>query len=100
MRGQAPSLARGSTRLPGSYNRSRDRPGGGVGTLLDEEAFLRSIAEESASAAATWLVLADWLEERGDPRAELVRLCHDPHCYPHLSSKQRDARIRALLGAG
>jgi uncharacterized protein (TIGR02996 family) len=67
---------------------------------MDEEAFLRSIAEEPAGAAATWLVLADWLEERGDPRAELIRLCHDPHYSPRLSSRQRDNRIRALLAAG
>jgi uncharacterized protein (TIGR02996 family) len=64
---------------------------------MDEEAFLRSIAEEPASAAATWLVLADWLEERADPRAELVRLCHDPHSSPRLSPRQRDNRIRMLL---
>jgi uncharacterized protein (TIGR02996 family) len=67
---------------------------------MNEEAFLRSIAEEPASAAETWLVLADWLEERGDVRAELVRLCHEPRCYPKLSPKQRDNRIRALLAAG
>jgi len=36
--------------------------------------FLQSIADDPGSAATTWLVLADWLEERGDARAELVRL--------------------------
>jgi uncharacterized protein (TIGR02996 family) len=65
-----------------------------------EAAFLRSIAEDPANAAATWLVLADWLEEHGDPRAELVRLCHDPRYRPKLSPEKRDDRIRALLAAG
>src|SRR5262245_36445812 len=37
---------------------------------MSEDAFLQAIAEDPGGAAATWLVLADWLEERGDPRAE------------------------------
>jgi uncharacterized protein (TIGR02996 family) len=61
---------------------------------------LRSIAEDPLNAAATWLVLADWLEERDDPRAELVRLCHDPRYQPELTPEQRDDRIRALLESG
>ena len=64
---------------------------------MSEEAFLRSIAEDPANAGPTWLVLADWLKEHGDPRAELVRLCHDPHSR---LLEQRNARIRALLAAG
>jgi uncharacterized protein (TIGR02996 family) len=36
-------------------------------------AFLTAVAEEP-DAAAPRLIFADWLEERGDPRAELVRL--------------------------
>jgi hypothetical protein len=45
-------------------------------------------------------VLADWLEERDDPRAELLRLCHDPRCRPDLSPEQRDDCVRALLASG
>ena len=39
---------------------------------MTEDDFLRHILEDPGSAASTWLVLADWLEEeRGDPRAAL-----------------------------
>jgi uncharacterized protein (TIGR02996 family) len=36
--------------------------------------FLQAMVADPLSAPTTWLVLADWLEEQGDPRAELVRL--------------------------
>jgi uncharacterized protein (TIGR02996 family) len=62
---------------------------------MTEDDFLKAIAADPPSAAATWLVLADWLEERGDPRAELVRLLHEPGFRP-----DRDARVRALLAGG
>jgi uncharacterized protein (TIGR02996 family) len=67
---------------------------------MSEDAFLQAIAEDPGGAAATWLVLADWLEERGDPRAELVRLQHDPHFRPDLAGRARDDRVRALLAGG
>jgi uncharacterized protein (TIGR02996 family) len=38
-----------------------------------EEALLRAIQEEPGDETP-WLALADWLDERGDPRAEVVRL--------------------------
>src|SRR5262249_42657415 len=41
--------------------------------MTDEAAFLRSILDDPDDEANR-LVYADWLEERGDPRAELVRL--------------------------
>ena len=59
--------------------------------------FLRSIVANSGSAADTWLVLADWLEERDDPRYELVRLLHQPGYARTV--EQRDARLRELLDA-
>jgi uncharacterized protein (TIGR02996 family) len=40
---------------------------------MEEEAFLRAIAANPADDG-TRLVYADWLEERGDPRAEYIRL--------------------------
>jgi uncharacterized protein (TIGR02996 family) len=67
---------------------------------MNEEGFLQQIVDDPANAATTWLVLADWLEERGDPRAELVRLIHDPGFRPDLSSKQRDSRVRELVLSG
>src|SRR5439155_24547759 len=39
--------------------------------MLDESAFLRAIAEDQDDSAR--LAFADWLEERGDPRAPGVR---------------------------
>src|SRR5262249_1393667 len=41
--------------------------------MTDEAAFLRSILDDPDDEANR-LVYADWLEERGDPRAELIRL--------------------------
>jgi uncharacterized protein (TIGR02996 family) len=67
---------------------------------MTEEAFLQAILDDPASAAATWLVLADWLEERNDPRTELVRLCHDPNFPTDLTPVQCDDRVRALLASG
>jgi uncharacterized protein (TIGR02996 family) len=67
---------------------------------MTEDDFLRAIAEDPPSAATTWLVLADWLEERGDSRAELVRLLHDPGFRPDLAGPGRDEQVRALLAGG
>jgi uncharacterized protein (TIGR02996 family) len=50
---------------------------------MTEEAFLRAI-EENPDDDTTRLVFADWLEERGDWRAEFVRL---------------DVRLRGLTDA-
>ena len=72
----------------------------GVQEAMSEEAFLRSILERPDSAASVWLILADWLEERGDARFELVRLCHDCHFRPELSPAERDDRVRQLLAVG
>jgi uncharacterized protein (TIGR02996 family) len=43
--------------------------------MLDDEAFLRAIRADPADDAP-WLIYADWLEERGDPRAALYRQRH------------------------
>jgi uncharacterized protein (TIGR02996 family) len=40
--------------------------------MLTDEAFLRAIRANPADDAP-WLIYADWLEERGDPRAALYR---------------------------
>jgi uncharacterized protein (TIGR02996 family) len=40
--------------------------------MTHDEAFLQAIFED-LSDETPWLVYADWLEERGDPRAELYR---------------------------
>ena len=67
---------------------------------MNADAFLQSILDDPAGAATTWPILADWLEDQGDARAELVRLCHDPSYRPALTGAERDARVRALLATG
>src|SRR5207248_1306071 len=66
-------------------------------TTLD--AFLASIMREP-DPSSTWLVLADWLEDQGDPRAELVRLLHQPDYCRDLPAADRDERVRQLLASG
>jgi uncharacterized protein (TIGR02996 family) len=41
--------------------------------MADEQAFLRTIRDHPGDEAPK-LVYADWLDERGDPRGELIRL--------------------------
>src|SRR5262245_56975972 len=67
---------------------------------MTENDFHRSILARPSEAVATWLVLADWLEERNDPRHELVRLQFDAGYRPDLSEPQRDAHIRDLIMNG
>ena len=67
---------------------------------MSEAAFLQNIMDDPAGAATTWLVLADWLEEHSDPRAELVRLLHDPRYRPGWTPLQRDEHVRERLAAG
>jgi len=64
------------------------------------EVFLRGLHEEPADETA-WLALADWLEERADPRAELVRLQRQLRRLP-LGPGCRDLeeRVQALLASG
>jgi carbon storage regulator len=54
---------------------------------LHEEPFLRAIAADPADEA-TRLVYADWLEERGDPLGEFLRL--------QCQAKGLERRMRAL----
>lgn len=43
--------------------------------MHDEQAFLQAM-QENPEDNTLRLVFADWLEERGDPRGELIRLLH------------------------
>ncbi len=59
--------------------------------MPDEAAFLRSIMGDSHNNAPR-LVFADWLEERGDPWSELIRLQNqlpDDETYKHADSYGR-----------
>ncbi len=67
--------------------------------MSDETAFLKNILDDP-DEDANRLVYADWLEERGDPRGELIRLqvgqgplvdrdlsrlqVHDPSVHPKI----------------
>jgi uncharacterized protein (TIGR02996 family) len=65
-----------------------------------EQAFLADIVAHPDDPSL-WLILADWLEERSDPRAELVRLTwqlqHEPD---HADFAPRQMRLQALLAGG
>lgn len=60
-------------------------------------AFLRALADIPEDRN-TWLVYADWLEDRGDPRAEFVRLvvARDALAEGHPDRAAADARLAAL----
>ena len=62
-----------------------------------EDQLLAGIADP-----ATRSVYADWLEERGDPRADLVRIAHDVWNEPLdlLAVRRLFARRRELRGVG
>src|SRR5947209_14939481 len=64
------------------------------------DAFLQAIIADPLHADATWQVLADWLEDQDEARAELVRLLHQPDYRRELSPEQRDDRVRDLLASG
>ncbi|MEK6234052.1 MAG: SUMF1/EgtB/PvdO family nonheme iron enzyme [Planctomycetales bacterium] len=63
---------------------------------MDEQDFLNEIAANPA-ADAPRLVFADWLEERGDLRAELLRLLNDLIHIDVPDRAAKEARMRALL---
>jgi uncharacterized protein (TIGR02996 family) len=64
-----------------------------------EQAFLAAISEHPEEET-TWLVLADWLEERGDPRGELLRLTRRLMRPGGADRPAREERLRQLLAAG
>ncbi|MFO0926049.1 MAG: SUMF1/EgtB/PvdO family nonheme iron enzyme [Gemmataceae bacterium] len=65
-----------------------------------ETAFLQSLCEEPDNPALR-LVYADWLEEQGDPRSELVRLTHTLTQTIDLPDRPvLEARLRAVVAAG
>src|SRR5262245_46278944 len=67
--------------------------------MVEESTFLAAIV----ASPHDWgprLVFADWLEERGDPRAEMIRLLHEltrPACKYR---NRKEARLRSLLSQG
>lgn len=65
-----------------------------------ERALLDAILERPLEPTS-WHVLADWLEESGDPRSELLRLCLSLHHELRVDQREPlEERARTLLSAG
>ncbi len=65
-----------------------------------EQALLSAIHDNPADETP-WLVLGDWLEERGDPRAELLRLQQALRGeMDDETRRKRERQVRRLLRAG
>jgi uncharacterized protein (TIGR02996 family) len=66
--------------------------------MTQDEAFLQAIIE-SPDDEGLRLVYADWLEERGDPRGEFIRVqCRLANSPDHPQRKALKGRERELLG--
>jgi uncharacterized protein (TIGR02996 family) len=63
---------------------------------MDEDAFVRAIRSNPADAAVR-LFYADWLEERGDPRGEYLRLECELASLSDILSGARRQRLRKQL---
>jgi uncharacterized protein (TIGR02996 family) len=65
---------------------------------MDESIFLQAILDEPEDDGLR-LIFADWLDERGDPRAEFIRVqCELAKMSPkHPQRRQLQERERALL---
>jgi uncharacterized protein (TIGR02996 family) len=69
-------------------------------TEKDEHVFLQAILEHPEDARQR-LVFADWLEERGDPRAELLRVQHQLGQQIEVPLRiQLETRLQSLLASG
>src|SRR5687768_14145603 len=65
-----------------------------------ESGFLAAVRDEPLDDVP-WLVYADWLEEAGDPRAELLRLqLRLRGEMPVAKRKKAEGRARRLLREG
>jgi uncharacterized protein (TIGR02996 family) len=65
-----------------------------------EEGFLRAMREEPENESHA-LILADWLDEQGDPRGELVRVQLALRKAPAGAERQAiEERMRGLLAGG
>jgi len=68
--------------------------------MHDESTFLQAMQQHPDDTALR-LVFADWLEERGDPRGELIRLLHTLTPSVEVPDRSRlEDRLRSLLASG
>jgi len=68
--------------------------------MHDEQAFLHSM-QENPQDSALRLAFADWLEERGDARGELIRLLHTLTQTVEVPDRSKlEDRLRSLLASG
>jgi uncharacterized protein (TIGR02996 family) len=69
-------------------------------SMHDEQSFLQAMHQHPEDNALR-LVFADWLEERGDKRGELIRLLHTLTQAIDVTDRAKlEERLRALLAAG
>jgi uncharacterized protein (TIGR02996 family) len=68
---------------------------------MNLEAALLDAIRETPNDPTPWLVLADWLEDQQDPRAELYRLTQALRLErEHPAFASRQARVQQLLAEG
>ncbi len=68
---------------------------------MDVEASLLQEIHDDPNDETNWLVLADWLEEQGDRRGELLRLTLARSANPAgRGAPTREARLQELLASG
>src|ERR1700733_2827330 len=68
--------------------------------MNDEAAFTQAMQEHPEDAALR-LIFADWLEERGDPRSELIRLQHTLTQSVDIPDRNElENRLRSLVASG
>src|SRR5262245_35031525 len=65
---------------------------------MQDEAALLQAMQENPEDTSLRLVFADWLEERGDPRGELIRLLHTLTQSIEVPDRSKlEARLRSLV---
>jgi uncharacterized protein (TIGR02996 family) len=68
--------------------------------MNDEAAFTRAMQQNPADTTLR-LIFADWLEEQGDPRGELIRLLHTLTQSVEVPSRKKlEERLRSLVAVG
>src|SRR5271163_1929332 len=68
--------------------------------MNDESAFTQAM-QENPEDTALRLVFADWLDERGDARGELIRLLHTLTQSVEVPDRSKlEDRLRSLVASG